>query len=102
MKILNEATFNSAIQGERFVFVLFGAEWCQPCKDFKVLLEASKLPGSYYVDVDKCQTLARDHNVKSVPAVRGFIDGELALERNRGIRYSLINEFKGLCEEARR
>jgi putative thioredoxin len=67
------------------VLVDFWAEWCQPCKSLSPILErlVSEAKGTLRlakVDVDKNPNLARQYNVRSIPTIKAFIEGQVAGE----------------------
>src|SRR4030043_2428358 len=76
------------------VIVDFWAEWCRPCKTLTPILEkiAEDAAGTFRlakVDVDGNPNLALRFNVRSIPNVKAFRDGQL------------ISEFLGLQPEPR-
>ena len=73
MKEINGDIFDTFMQNvEEPVLVLFGADWCQPCKRFKPVFEWSAKHNRHvthvYANVDTLskQTLA-EYDVMSVP-----------------------------------
>jgi putative thioredoxin len=67
------------------VLVDFWAEWCQPCKMLSPLLEkiVEEANGSIRlakVNIDQNPNLALQFNVRSIPTVKAFIEGQVAAE----------------------
>jgi thioredoxin 1 len=82
------AAFDEHIAAEPVVLVDYHAEWCGPCKMLEPTIQelADEYPVSVLkVDVDEHQTLARDHQVRSVPTIEVYADGEQA-ERFIGVQ----------------
>jgi putative thioredoxin len=76
------------------VIVDFWAEWCRPCKTLTPILEkiAEEAQGAFRlakVNVDDNPNLALRFNVRSIPNVKAFRDGQL------------VSEFLGLQPEIR-
>jgi putative thioredoxin len=67
------------------VVVDFWAPWCAPCLALGPLLEAAAQSREGEVvlaklDIDLCPTLWRRYEVRGVPAVKAFRDGEVVAE----------------------
>jgi putative thioredoxin len=76
------------------VLVDFWAEWCQPCKSLSPIMErlVGEAKGTIRlakVNIDLNPNLARQFNVRSIPTVKAFIEGQV------------VGEFVGAQPEAR-
>ncbi|MCM1153249.1 MAG: thioredoxin [Muribaculum sp.] len=74
--------FEDLIKVKEPVLVDFFATWCGPCKMMHPILEElhSKVGENvkiYKIDIDKNEQLAAIYNVRSVPTLMIFKDGEL-------------------------
>lgn len=98
----NTETFYDLIQGETPVLVDFSAEWCQPCKLMKPILEElHERMGDEIriikVDIDQSPAASSFYNVTSVPTLMLFQKGKI-LWRQPGVVPALslqkiINQF---------
>ncbi len=75
------SSFKEILSKNRVVLVDFFAEWCGPCKALAPVLKEVKsdLAESVYIvkiDVDKNQELASKYNVRGVPTLILFVDGQ--------------------------
>jgi putative thioredoxin len=92
---VTEATFMQEVldaSQQQPVLVDFWATWCEPCKSLIPILE--NLAQSYLgvfilakIDIDQQQTLANQFNVRSVPTVKLFKNGQV------------VDEFTGVLSE---
>lgn len=74
--------FNDVISGNQLVLVDFFATWCQPCKMMHPVLEQVKAAYGdklriVKIDVDQHGDIAGLYNIRSVPTLMLFRDGEV-------------------------
>lgn len=74
-------SFDDIIKSSKPVLVDFSAEWCAPCKMMGPVLEQLKKRMGERVriikiDVDKNPSLAQKYNIRSVPALMLFMNGQ--------------------------
>ena len=95
------AKFNSVINSSRPVLVDFYAEWCGPCKQMPAILkqvkdELREQVRIIKVDVDKNPNIATKYQIRSIPTLMLFKDGE-AKWTGMGVRTA--NEIKELVKK---
>lgn len=95
-----EAEFETLLGSEDFLVVDFSATWCGPCRVVAPLME--QLSEEYKesikvikIDVDRDKPLAKRYEVKTIPAVLFFKNGEL-VETIKGV--SPYEEFEAVVK----
>lgn len=79
---LTQSTFKEHIAQHPLVLVKFTAPWCGPCKTAQPILEkaADAFPNVSFVevDVDQQPLLAAQFNIRSIPTIMAWKDGQVA------------------------
>ena len=101
---LDEANFDREVtQDEKPVIVDFWAEWCGPCKMIAPLLdeiarEKADAVKVAKVNVDENQSLSLKYNIRAIPALLFFKNGQLR-DQVTGVtsKKDLLNRIEALA-----
>ena len=101
---INEASFEKAVlQSPIPVLVDFWAEWCGPCKMIAPLLdeiarEKADAVKVAKVNVDENQSLSLKYNIRAIPALLFFKNGQLR-DQVTGVtsKKDLLNRIEALA-----
>ena len=97
----NDTDIDQLLDENNRVIVMFGANWCGPCKTFKPKYQTISLENPdivfAYCDIDDTRDTVTDLSIQSVPTVVSFFDG-IELETVTG---PTVDKVKALVEKLR-
>lgn len=93
-----KSNFNEIINAEKPVLVDFFADWCGPCKTLAPILEEAKTELGdavkiVKIDVDKNQPLAEKFQVRGVPTLILFKNGNIIWRESGVVQKSQLVEL---------
>lgn len=93
-----KTTFNDIINGEKPVLVDFYADWCGPCKMMNpILKDLKKKMGDAIniikVDAEKNADAAIKYNVRGVPTLILFKDGQILWQQSGVVQANQLQQI---------
>lgn len=98
IKHTNEQNFQKdVIESKGITVVDFWAEWCMPCKRLLPILESLSEQNPDItvtkIDVDQNPDLASEFNIRTIPTLILFKDGQKIATKNGGANAIDLNEW---------
>ena len=83
IETINDFDFKIVIKkSKKPILICFYAKWCTPCKmQEPIILELYDILSNkvdfYKIDIDECENLAISLDVKSIPCLQVYVEGQL-------------------------
>lgn len=78
--VKSESEYEEALAKNEYVFVIFSATWCGPCKSFKTWLEEEYVSYPHpilVVDIEEWDELMNRENISGLPTLLVFHDKQV-------------------------
>lgn len=94
---LNTINFQDSIDNSEIALVKFWASWCGPCKAyapvFDKFAEENSNVNCFSVDCEESSSIAREHDIMSIPATALFKNGKYVSMKSGKLTYEQLTEF---------
>lgn len=103
--VKNKADFDQYLSKNRYLVAQFTATWCGPCQAIKPVIDDLYSSEKFQkleivrVDLDKCQDVAAEYNITSVPTFVFFQHGK-EVSRAQGASPKMMENFELLNKSA--
>jgi len=97
MKNITTKEFDQAVKSNTNVVIQFSAAWCGPCKTMTPILDefatSREDVTAFKVDIGEETDLATKFNVRSIPTLIFFQNGEMTKQKVGLIQANQLNDF---------